>query len=86
MEKQKRTGCSTVIERGTRSGSRKLMYDQRGNLKKAKFGFVPTSLEVIYGMEPRNARQSLLRYFSMALCGTIQVAVSFIMRIISWVI
>ena len=86
IEKQKITGCSTVIGRETRSGSRKLRNDQRGNLKKNRVGFDPTSLEVIYDVEPRNARQSLLRYFSMALRGTIQVAVSFILRIISWVI
>ena len=63
-----------------------LRNDQRGNLKKNRVGFGPTTLEVIYDVEPRNARQSLLRYFSMPLRGTIQVAVSFMMRIITWVI
>ncbi len=86
IEKQKRTGCSTVIGRETRSGSRKLRNDQSENLKKNRVGFDPTSLEVIYDVEPKNARQSLLRYFSIAVRGAIQVAVSFIMRIISWVI
>ena len=86
IEKQKRTGCSTVIGIETRSGSRKLRNDQRGNLKKNRVGFGPTSLEVIYDVEPRNACQRQLRYISMALRGTIQVALLFIMRIISWVI
>ena len=63
-----------------------LRNDQRENLKKNRVGFGPTTLEVIYDVEPRNARQSLVRYFSMALRGTIQVAVSFMMRIITWVI
>ena len=86
IEKQKRTGCSAVIGRGTRSGSRKIRNDQRGNLKKNRVGFGSTSLEVIYDVVPRNVSQSLLRYISMALRGMTQVAVSFMMRIISWVI